>query len=105
MKIECQLIYADGTSMSAKADVSATGDLMDRSSDIYDEAQQVAQELLEQFPESILVVFGTVEGSPEGGSAVLFPRPNCAAARELVSHLRDEAAKAGANLVSSRLDS
>ena len=103
MMLECQLIFADGTSVDAQADVSASGNLLDQGSDLHSQARELALELLEQHPESIAVLFGMLEGQER--SAVLFPRPDCPAARDFVVALRDDAAKAGTSVISSRLDS
>jgi hypothetical protein len=103
MMLECQLIYADGTAIDAQADVSASGKLLDRASELHLQARELAVELLEQHPESIAVLFGMLEGQER--SALLFPRPDCPAARDFVVALRDDAAKAGTAVISRRLDS
>ena len=104
MKLECQLIFADGTSIDAQADVSSSGSLLDQGSEVHCNARELAIELLDEHPESIAVLFGTLEDASEERSALLFPRPDCPAARDFVVALRDDAVKAGTAVVSRRLD-
>lgn len=106
MKLECQLIFADGTSIDAQADVSSSGNLLDQGSELHSNARELAIELLDQHPESIAVLFGVLEGAyEEEKSALLFPRPDCPAARDFVVALRDDAVKNGTAILSRRLDS
>jgi uncharacterized Fe-S cluster-containing protein len=106
VKLECQLIFADGTSIDAQADVSSSGHLLDQSSELHWNARELAIELLDQHPESIAVLFGVLDESlEEEKSALLFPRPDCPAARDFVVALREDAVKSGTAIVSRRLDS
>jgi hypothetical protein len=105
MKLECQLIFADGTCIDAQADVSSTGSLLDQSSELHSNARELAVELLEQHPDSIAVLFGMLEGVRGERNALLFPRPDCPAARNFVVALREDAQKAGTAVISRKLDS
>jgi hypothetical protein len=108
MMLECQLIFADGTAIDAQAELDDTDDLLDQSSDVHSSARQLAIILFEEHPDSIAVMFGLMGGAGGGeeqrSNALLFPRPDCPAARDFMVALRDNAAKAGTAIISRRLD-
>jgi hypothetical protein len=101
VKITCEVIFDDGTSVDSEGDIPSSGDIEDTSSELHEGARQLARELLDMFPESIAILFA----SKANRRALIFPRPDSAAAREFISTLQEESVKAGVRIGSGKLDS
>jgi hypothetical protein len=101
VKITCEVLFDDGTRIDSESEIPLRGDIEDPASELHESALQLARELLDMFPESIAILFG----SQTNRSALIVPRPDSAAAREFISSLQDEAVKKGVRIGSGKLDS